>query len=123
MNPYLDDSKVYVDKSNICSVYGVFAKQAISKGELIELGIMTRITGADGNENPHLFTWSDDQTIWAMGSGHLPFYNHSETPNCEKKGDLINDTLSVFALQDISAGEELTSAYYSKKWRKCFQGF
>ncbi len=123
MNQHLDDSKVYLGKSQICEGYGVFAKQAISEGELIEIGIMTRLTNVDGNENPHLFTWSDDRKVWATGSGHLPFYNHSEEPNCTKKGDLPNDTLSVYACRNISAGEELTSKYYSKKWRKCFQNF
>jgi SET domain-containing protein len=123
MNEYIDDSKVYLDKSKVCEGYGVFAKVAIKKDEVVEIGLMTRIKNVDGNENPHLFTWSDDRKVWASGSGHLPFYNYSDEPNCIKKGDLPNDKLKVLAIRDISVGEELTSTYYSKKWRKCFQSF
>ena len=123
MNKYIDCSKVYIDKSNICDGLGVFAKQDLVEGELIETGIMTRLTNVDGNENPHLFTWSDDRTVWSCGSGCLPFYNHSDISNIKKVGDLPNDTLKVYAVRNIKKGEELVSTYYSKKWRKCFQLF
>ena len=51
-------SKVYVDDSKYGN--GVFAKQDIKKGEIIETGIMTLLVNVDGNENPHVFTWSDE---------------------------------------------------------------
>jgi hypothetical protein len=112
-------SKVYVDKSKFG--LGVFAKQDIKLGEIIETGLMYRLTNVDGNENPHLFTWSDDRSVWAAGSGCLPYYNHtSGEPNMKKIGDLINDTMVIIALRDIEAGEELVSQYYSASWRKCF---
>ena len=112
-------SKVYVDNSQYG--YGVFAKQDISKGEIIETGLMIRLFNVDGNENPHLFTWSDDRQTWATGSGCLPFYNHtSGEPNMKKQGDLVNDTMIVYALRDIKSGDELVSQYYSAAWRKCF---
>ncbi len=38
----------------------------------------------------------------------------------KKIGDLVSDTMIVVALQDIKAGEELVSQYYSASWRKCF---
>lgn len=103
--------------------WGVYTKLSIKKGDLIERAIMYRVNNVDGHENPHLFTWSDDRTIWAGGTGLTPFYNHSEEPNIVKKGDLINDVLEIYAGRDISAGEELCGKYYSKKWRKCFQDF
>lgn len=113
-------SKVYVDKSNYG--YGVFAKQNLKVGEIIETGLMYRLVNVDGNENPHLFTWSDDRQTWAAGSGCLPYYNHtSGEPNMKKVGDLINDKMLVVALKDIKAGEELVSQYYSSSWRKCFK--
>lgn len=111
--------KIYVDKSTYG--LGVFAKQDIKKGEIIETGLMMRMTNVDGNENEHLFTWSDDRQTWAAGSGCLPFYNHtSGIPNMKKCGDLVNDTMVVVALRDIKTGEELLSQYYSASWRKCF---
>jgi len=112
-------SKVYVGDSQYGR--GVFAKQDLAKGEIIETGLMIRLVNVDGNENPHVFTWSDDRKTWATGSGCLPFYNHtSGEPNMKKCGDLVNDTMVVVALRDIKAGEELVSQYYSASWRKCF---
>jgi hypothetical protein len=114
-------SKVYVDKATYGN--GVFAKQDLAQGEIIETGLMMRMTNVDGNENSHLFTWSDDRQTWAAGSGCLPFYNHtSGQPNIKKCGDLVNDTMVVVALRDIKMGEELVSKYYSASWRKCFSG-
>ena len=113
---------VSVQKSEIHGL-GCFARRDFKEGEIIEVGIMTPLEGVDGHINPHLFTWSDDRSVWACGSGCLPFYNHSENPNVLKKGDLKNNTMKIIALKDISKGEELTSYYYSKDWRKCFQNF
>ena len=119
MNTFVDCSKVHVKQGRYG--YGAFAAVDCKKGEIIETGVMMRLKNVDGNENPHLFTWSDDRTVWAAGSGCLPFYNHSETPNVKKNGDLPNDTMTIVALRDIKAGEELMSAYFSRKWRTCFQ--
>jgi len=103
--------------------WGVFTNLPINKGDLIEKAIMYRIYNVDGNENPHLFTWSDDRKVWAGGTGLTPFYNHSENPNIIKKGILDKDILEIYAARDIKSGEELVGKYYSKKWRKCFQDF
>ena len=103
--------------------WGVFTNKFIPANFLIERAIMYKLVNVDGNENPHLFTWSDDRKTWAGGSGFTPFYNHSEFPNIKKKGDLKNDVLEIYAARDINIGEELVGAYFSKKWRKCFQDF
>lgn len=115
-----NSSKVYVD---YCKYgYGAFAKQDIKKGEIVETGIMIRMTGVDGNNDDHLFTWSDDRTVWAAGTGCLPFYNHtSGEANIKKCGDLVNDMMTVIALKDIKKGDELVSPYFSASWRKCFK--
>lgn len=111
-------SKVKVD---VCEFgYGVFANQDISKDEIIETGLMYIINGVDGNDNEHLFTWSDDRKTWAGASGCIPFYNHSDNPNIKKVGDLKNNKMLIIALRDIKKGEELRNTYYSSKWRKCF---
>lgn len=112
-------SKVYVSKSQYG--LGVFARNPIKAGEIIETGLMVRLINVDGNENPHLFTWSDDRQVWASGSGCLPYYNHtSGEPNMKKIGNLPTDTMIVVALRDIEKDEELVSQYYSASWRKCF---
>jgi len=119
MKKWIDCSRVYVDKSD--HGFGVFADTDFKKGEIIEVGIMYRLKNVNGNENPHLFTWSDDRETWSGGSGCLPFYNHSENSNIKKIGDLPNDTMKVIALRDIQKGEELVSKYFSSEWRSCFK--
>ena len=111
-------NKVFVDESK--HGLGVFSRQRYCKGEVLETGLMIRLKNVDGNENPHLHTWSDDRTVWGMPSGCIPFYNHSSRPNVRKIGDLVNDTIIVVALRDIKAGEELRNTHYSAKWRECF---
>ena len=113
-------SKVYVSDTGKYG-YGVYARNFIKKGEIIETGLMNIIRGVDGNINTHLFTWSDDRSIWASGSGCLPFYNHAiGESNIKKIGDLKNNIMTIIALKDIEANEELVSKYYSANWRKCF---
>lgn len=75
MNSYIDISKVYIDKCDVG--LGVFSKENLKEGEIIENGLVTILKNVDGNENPHLFTWSNDRTVWGSGSGLLPYYNHT----------------------------------------------
>tara|TARA_R110000803_G_scaffold75451_1_gene139818 strand:+ start:43 stop:408 length:366 start_codon:yes stop_codon:yes gene_type:complete len=114
--------KVYLDKDTYGG-YGVFAKQNIVEGDIVEKGLMMRMVNVDGNENPHLFTWSDDRTIWATGTGLINYYNHSDIPNIKKIGNLNKDTMQIVALRDIKKGEELCNTYMSKNWRTCFLDF
>jgi len=118
---FVECSNVYVKKG--INGYGVYARKDFKEGEIIEKGIMIRMKNTDGNENPHLFTWSDDRKVWASASGCIPFYNHSDEPNIKKIGDLVNDLMTIIAIKDIKKDEELCNTYYSKKWRKCFQDF
>lgn len=111
-------SKVFVDVSE--HSLGVFAHGTIRKGEIVETGLVMRLKNVDGNENPHLLTWSDDRSVWGMSSGCIPFYNHSSCPNVKKVGDLANDKIIIVALRDIEKREELRDTYYSAKWRTCF---
>ena len=100
---------------------GVFAANDISAGQIVERGIVRRLpTGFDGNTSPYVFTWSDDRTVWAIGSGCSTFYNCSDTPNVKMHRDYEKDTFEITALNPISTGEELTHVYKSLKWRQCY---
>ncbi len=112
-------SKVKVEKGKYG--WGVFARDNYAQGEILETGLMTRLVNVNGHENPHLFTWSDDRTIWASASGCIPFYNHSKIANVKKIGDLKNDTMTIVALRDINKDDELFNHYYSRSWRTCFE--
>lgn len=120
MNGLVQCGKVFVAESSNKGV-GAFAACAIREGEVVERGIVRRLPSTfDGNSSPYVFTWSEDRTVWAIGSGCSTFYNCSETPNTEMKRDFENDIFEVIALRAISEREELTHVYKSLQWRGCF---
>ena len=100
---------------------GVFATQRIPKGELVESGVVQRLP-VDGNLCPYVFTWSEDRSVWATGSGCSVFYNASldGMENTSMTRNLNDDTFQIYALRDIEIGEELTHLYKSIEWRSCF---
>ena len=118
----MDCSNISIKESSCCEGLGVFAKNDFLKGDMIEYGIARVLTNVDGNENPHLFTWSDEipNTKWAILTGCAFFYNTSFDPNIRIDRDFQNDTFKMIALRDIQNGEELTHLYKSLEWRKCF---
>ncbi len=121
MRGHVDCSKVYVDHSSHGD--GVFAAVDIAAGEIVERGIVRRLPASfDGHDSPHVFTWSDDRTSWAIGSGCSTFYNFSPTPNTEMSRDFTKDTFEIRALRDIAQDEELRHTYKSLSWRQCFSG-
>ncbi|CAE7530650.1 PEAMT [Symbiodinium natans] len=101
---------------------GVFAAVPLRRGELVERGIVRRLP-VDGNTNPYVFTWSEDRSVWASGSGCSVFYNASldGSENTEVVRHLDQDRFEIFALRDIDKGEELTHLYKSMEWRSCFR--
>ena len=106
---------------------GVFATQAIKKGERIIRYKGTLRTHeevdeeyGDDEENGHtfLFTLNDEYVIDANVSGNIArWINHSCDPNCEAvveeddKGRPHKDKVFIEAIRDIKAGEELTYNY------------
>lgn len=98
---------------------GAFAAIDIKKDELIETGLVRRVK-VNPDENQYVFSWSKDDTVWAMASGCLTFYNHSNNPNTKVIKHFEEDKIEVVALRDIDEGEELTHLYKGQ-WRKCFQ--
>lgn len=119
MNEYVDCSKVYVGFLKEKG-FSVFAKDNIKKGDLVEKGIACLID-IDGNNNSHLFTWSEDRTKWAHTSGCATFYNTSLQPNCVMNRDFENNVFTISALKNIEKGEELNHLYRSLQWRTCFK--
>ena len=65
----------------------------------------------------YLLYWSDEPgRELAMGGGFLMFYNHSDHPNIEFCTGPDPETMSVIALRDIAAGEELVYDYGIELW-------
>lgn len=129
----VDCSKVYVTTSKFSTInnifYGVFAKVNIRKGELVENGLMRRLSddnnrGFDGTKNSFVFTWSDNKPnyTWAFGSGCSTFYNtglESQT-NVSMVRNFDDDRFEIYAIKDIKSGDELTHTYKSLQWRDAF---
>lgn len=117
-------SKCYVKKDEYGGA-GAFAAVDIAEGEEVERGIVRVLTNVDGNENPYVFTWSDEMpnTTWACGSGTSTFYNTTEegSANTHMERDFANNSFRIVATRSIKAHEELLHVYKSKQWRTCFK--
>ena len=104
---------------------GAYAACNISRGEVVEKGIVRVLTNCDGNENPYVFTWSDDipNNTWAVGSGCSTFYNTAdeEASNTHMDRNFEDNSFVITATKDIKQGEELLHVYKSKSWRACFK--
>ena len=61
-------TNLYVIKEDEYGGDGAYAAKDFQQDELIEKGIIRPYYGS-GEENPFVFTWSDDRTKWGMGSG------------------------------------------------------
>ena len=121
MRGWVDCSKVYVEAAPTGGA-GVFAAGPIREGEIVERGIVRRLpAGFDGHQCPFVLTWSDDRTVWAIGSGCSTYYNHADDSNTEIHRDFEADTFEIRALRDIAPDEELTHTYKSVAWRQCFE--
>ena len=103
---------------------GAFAAVAIKSGDVVEKGIVRILTNIDGNENPYVFTWSDERpcTTWGICSGCATFYNTAgaEEANTHMERNFEDNTFVITATKDIPVGAELLHEYKSKKWRTCF---
>ncbi len=97
---------------------GVFTSADILKDEAIELcpvivmkvgeiPILDKTTLYD-----YYFLWGDDneQCVIALGYGSL--YNHVAPSNADYGMDFDGQTIEIFAVRDIRAGEEITINYH-----------
>jgi len=129
----VDCSKVIVKKSTFSThdnqIDGAFANVDIKYGELVEKGIMRRLSSNsdksfNGMNNPYVFTWSDDipNYTWAFASGCAAFYNTGldEQTNTKMIRHFDEDRFDIYASRDILAGDELTHTYKSLQWRNVF---
>lgn len=94
---------------------GVFAKNAISKGSIIETCPVILLP--DNFENSETeaqlerfqFNWINGLKCLALGFGSI--YNHSENPNALFLPNYENKTIVFIALENISADQEIFTDY------------
>jgi hypothetical protein len=129
----VDCSKVYIDVSSFSTPEnkfdGAFANFNIINGELVEKGLMRRLSdnknkAFDGMKNPFVFTWSNDlpNYTWAFASGCAAFYNSGleNQSNTRMVRYFDEDRFEIYATKDIVVGDELTHTYKSLEWREAF---
>jgi len=128
----IEQSKCYVGQSTI-SGYGVFAKEDIKTGDMIEECPVVILDGSHSNNkdwvlNRYAFTWNCSCDICTkngqsmcvpMGNGML--YNHSDEPNAYYVQDSFFRLFRFYAFKDIKKDEEITWYYghgYSLRLQK-----
>ena len=105
---------------------GIVATSAIAAGELIERSPVLPIGTAESESpglNDYSFAWGEDVEggypegqECAVGLGYLSLYNHSDTSNVSLTRHYEDNEMSIHALRDIAAGEELTINYDVPLW-------
>jgi SET domain-containing protein len=101
---------------------GVFTVKAIRKGALIEVAPVVPIGRKSVPEGAppdgYVLEWDEKKKgrEYAMVLGYVMLYNHSGQPNIFLESDLANETVTVTALRDIKAGEELLWNYNCEIW-------
>lgn len=96
---------------------GVFTSEHIPAGTVVEIspvvvmGPEDRILLDKTPLHDYIFEWGGDSRQCCMALGYVPVYNHSNRSNCEYDMDYEAETITVKAMRDIAAGEELFINY------------
>ena len=62
----------------------------------------------------YYFLWGDEMEDCAIALGFGSLYNHEVHPNANFILDLENNTIDIVAIQNISAGSEITINYHGE---------
>ena len=97
---------------------GVFTKTALPADTVVEsspvivMDAQARSLLDQTLLHDYIFEWQPDgQSLCCMALGYLSLYNHAYYSNCEYFMDYPSHTMSIKAVRDIEAGEELTINY------------
>lgn len=96
---------------------GVFARRAITAGEIVELCPTLEVEddAASGTLRDYVFSSNEDENVAILPLGWGTLYNHSPDANCEhvEHGPGL---IAYVARRDVRAGEELTINYGDHWW-------
>ena len=104
---------------------GIVATEPIAAGEVVERSPVLPLALKDSEcpgLNDYSLAWGEDIPGFeegkecAIGLGYLSLYNHSDAQNVTFDHDYRENEISVRALRDIAAGEELTIDYGVPLW-------
>jgi uncharacterized protein len=96
---------------------GVYTRNSIPEGEIIEVAPVIVMNAQDRIHldktllHDYIFEWGEERNQCCMALGLVPIYNHSYKANCEYDMYFNKETITVKAIRDIKAGEELYINY------------
>lgn len=97
--------------------HGVFTSEDIKEGTIVEVSPVIVIAGKERELldktklHDYIFEWGAEKKDCCMALGYIPIYNHSYESNCEYEMDYDSENISIKAIRDIKAGEELFINY------------
>jgi len=96
---------------------GVFTSEAIKANTVVEVSPVIVMSNEERELidqtllHDYIFEWGSRKKRCCMATGYVPLYNHSYRSNCEYEMEFDKDIISVVAVRDIKAGEELFINY------------
>jgi uncharacterized protein len=96
---------------------GVFAAKQIEEGEIIEICPVILFPKAQLAHirqtvlDDYYFDWGDDGEWFAFALGYGSLYNHTYEPNAEYGMDFEAETIDIYCIRTIEAGEEILINY------------
>lgn len=96
---------------------GVFTSEPIKEGSLIEICPVIILPESElpvihqTYLHDYYFLWGEDEKQCAIALGFGSLYNHAYHSNAEYIIDLDENTIDIYAVRDIQAGEEITVNY------------
>jgi uncharacterized protein len=96
---------------------GVYTRNSIPEGEIVEVAPVIVMNAQDRIHldktllHDYIFEWGEERNQCCMALGLVPIYNHSYQANCEYDMYFNKETITVKAIRDIKAGEELYINY------------
>jgi SET domain-containing protein len=96
---------------------GVFTSEDIPADTVVEVSPVIIMNGDERRLldqtllHDYIFEWGHDRSKCAMALGYVPLYNHASPSNCEYEMDYADGVISIRAVRDIRAGEELFINY------------
>ena len=109
--------------------YGVFAKQTIEEGEMIEQSILLKLGNRSKNSHDAVlgdYVWANQACDCLECKTYGPFqyfpfgfislYNHSDGPNTRQEMNFKTEVATITARQRIEKDEEIFVTYGNKYW-------
>lgn len=101
---------------------GVFTTASIPAGTLLETSPVLRLSLKDAKTvepthvEDYVFKWDEEGFSTALVLGITSLVNHSETPSADFDLNKTDHTVTLRAMRDLVAGEEITIDYGIALW-------